>query len=142
MNVFSNPSGWLAAAQGGTPHQLAAEKAMLTHNGFRAGAREDLTNGGTPGLSIVEQFQSPQTARVALAFYGALNKSGAGGGFKSFSVHGVPGAQGLTDVNNSGVNIAFSDGPYYYLVGREGGGAAAIAALNSAAVHLYHRVHS
>jgi hypothetical protein len=142
VTVFSSLSSWLAGEQGGTPHEAAAEKAMLTHNGFRAGAREALTQGPTPGLSIVEQFQSPQAARAALAFYDALNKNDAGPAFRAFSVHGIPGAQGLTDVTNHGVNIAFSDGPYYYLVGEEGGGPAKIAALNSAALHLYHRVHS
>jgi hypothetical protein len=121
---------------------MAAEKATLTHNGFRAGAREDLTKGGIPALSLVEQFQSPQAARAAMAFYDALNKSLAGGAFKSFSVPGIPGAQGLTDVTNQGVNVAFTDGQYYYLVGQGGGGAAAIAAMNAAALHLYSRVHS
>jgi hypothetical protein len=142
VTAFSSVSSWLAAEQGATPHTMAAEKAMLTQNGFRAGAREDLTNGGTPGLSLVEQFQSPQAAHAAMAFYDALNKSGAGPGFKAFSVPGIPGAQGLTDVTNHGVNVAFTDGQYYYLVGQGGGGAAAIAAMNSAALHLYHRVHS
>jgi hypothetical protein len=142
VTVFSSPSGWLAAEGGAPPNDLAAEKAMLTRNGFRAGAREDLTQGPIPGLSLVEQFQSPQAARAAMTFYDALNKSDTGGGFKSFSVHGIPGAQGLTDAANQGVNIAFSDGPYYYLVGEAGGGAAKIAALNAAALHLYNRVHS
>jgi hypothetical protein len=113
---------------------------MLTRNGFRAGAREDLRNGLTPGLSVVEQFKSPQAARAAMAFYDAQNKSGAAGGFKSFSVPGIPGAKGLTDVTNHGVTVAFTGGYYYYMVSQAGGGGAAIATMNAAALHLYHRV--
>jgi hypothetical protein len=60
---------------------------------------------------IVERFQSPQAARAAMAFYDAQFK--AGGGNESFPVPGIPGAQGLTDVTNHGVNVAFTDGPYY-----------------------------
>ena len=37
VTVFSRLSCWLGAEQGATPHEVAAEKAMLTHNGFRAG---------------------------------------------------------------------------------------------------------
>jgi hypothetical protein len=93
VTVFSSLSSWLAGEQRVTPREAAAEKAMLTHNGFRAGAREELTNAGIPGVSIVEQFQSPQAARVALAFYDALNNNDAGPAFKAFSVHGIPGAR-------------------------------------------------
>jgi hypothetical protein len=131
---------WLAAEKGITPRARAAERAMLTRNGFRQGAREDLRNGLTPGWSLVEEFRSPQDARAAMAFYDAQNKNGAGGGFKSFSVPGIPGAKGLTDDTNHGVNIAFTAGGYYYMVGQAGGGAVAIATMNAAALRLYHRV--
>jgi hypothetical protein len=141
VTVYPSARRWLAGEQL-PPRQKAAEKAMLSRNGFRDAVREDLTNGGTGGLSLVEQFRSAQAARAALAFEVALIKAGDAGNFKAFSVNGIPGAVGLGDVNNSGVNIAFSDGPYYYLVGELGGGPTTIAALNSAAVHLYHRVHS
>jgi hypothetical protein len=40
-----------------------------------------------------------------------------------------------------GINIVFTDGAYYYLVGRERGGKAGIAKLQTAAQHLYNRVH-
>jgi hypothetical protein len=140
VTVATSLQRWLAAGQP-PPAQAAAEKAMLGSNGFREGAREDLANGGTAGLSIVEQFRSPEAARAALAYYVALSKTGASGTFQAFSVHGIPGAEGLGDSNNSGVNIAFTDGPYYYLVGQMGGGPATIAGLNAAVLHLYHRVH-
>jgi prepilin-type processing-associated H-X9-DG protein len=138
--VFPNASSWLSAEQLPAA-QVAAERAMLRRDHFREAAREDLSNGGTAGLSIVEQFGSPQAARAALLFYVAQIKAGESGNFESFSVHGIPGAEGLGDKHNSGVNIAFSDGPYYYLVGQEGGGPTAIAGLNAAALHLYRRVH-
>jgi hypothetical protein len=138
--VVDSVRTWLATEQFATRHARAAEKAMLIRNGFRAGASEHLRNGLTPGWSLVEQFRSLQAARAAMTFYDALNKQGAGGGFKSFSVPGIPGAKGLTDVTNHQVNVAFTAGPYYYLVGQAGGGAAVIAAINSAALHLYHRV--
>jgi hypothetical protein len=57
--------------------------------------------------------------------------------------YGIPHAVGfsLGGVNGGGINIDFSDGAYYYLVGQEGGSRAGIANLNTAARHLYHRVH-
>ena len=67
VTVYPNLHRWVAASQL-PPAQAAAEKAMLGSNGFREGAREDLTNGGTAGLSIVEQFRSAEAARAALAF--------------------------------------------------------------------------
>jgi hypothetical protein len=44
-------------------------------------------------------------------------------------------------VPGGGINIAFSDGAYYYLVGQESGSQTAIANLNAAARDLYHGVH-
>jgi hypothetical protein len=119
---------------------------MLRRDGFRAGLREDLTNGGTPGLSVVEQLRSPAAARDTLAFeasqFKALAK--APGTYTPFSVSGIPGAVGFTlsGPGGSGINIAFSDASYYYLVGQVGGGTTAIAQLTGAARHLYHRVHA
>lgn len=141
VTIYPSARSWLSADQ--LPRPLAAaEKAMLRHSGFREAAREDLINGGnTGGLSVVEQFRTPQAARTALAFYVMLIKQGETGTFKPFSVRGIPQAQGLTDVNNSGVNIAFSDGPCYYLVGEMAGGPTAVAELNAAALRLYRRVH-
>ena len=114
---------------------------MLRRNGFRRGARENLLNGGTAGLSVVEQFRSPRAARAALAFYVRLLKSQSLGTLDIFPVHGIPGAQGLAYARNGGVNIAFTDGSYYYLVGEAAGGATTIATLTAAARHLDHRLH-
>jgi len=139
ITVYASPSSWLSADQL-PPAHIAAEKTMLRKNGFRGGAREDLTDGGAGGVSIVEEFKSPQAARTALGFYTVLIKTGPSSTFKGFPVHGIPGAVGLGDTHDTGVNIAFSEGPYYYLVGQVGGGAQTIAALNTAALHLYQRV--
>jgi hypothetical protein len=139
--VYSTIRSWVTADQL-PPTPAAAETEMLRRTGFRRAAREDLINGGnTGGLSVVEQFRTAQAARAALAFYVGLAKTPDPGMFKPFTVHGIPRAYGLGDTENSGVNIAFSDGPYYYLVGEMGGGPTTIAELNAAALHLYRRVH-
>jgi hypothetical protein len=117
---------------------------MLSRDGFRAVAREDLMSSGKAGLSLVEQFRSSTAARDALAFYVSQFKAPAApsGVFTPFKVSGIPGAIGFSvGPAANGINIAFSDGAYYYLVGQEGGSAAAIAKLSAAARHVYHRVH-
>lgn len=128
------------------PNQTAAEKAMLTREGFRTGAVENLT-GPPPdqGLSVVEQFRSPTAARGALAFYYAQQKEpqveSTEGRYASFTVPGIPGAEGYTlGGATGGANIAFAQGDYYYVVGREGGSPTDIAGLSAAARHLYHRL--
>ena len=114
---------------------------MLSRNGFREGVRENLMNGGTAGLSVVERFRSPQAARAALAFYVQLVKSQSSGTVDFFPVHGIPGAQGIGYAHGAAVNIVFSNGAYYYLVGEAAGGATRTVTLNTAARHLYHRLH-
>jgi hypothetical protein len=114
---------------------------MLVRNGFRGAVREDLMNGGTAGLSVVARFRSPQAARAALAFYVQLLKSQSPGAVDLFPVHGIPGAQGIAYAHGAGVNIVFSNGSYYYLVREAAGGAIRAVTLNTAARHLYHRVH-
>ena len=118
---------------------------MLKRDGFRAGVHEDLMSGdGAGGASIVEQFRSSQAAADALDFYLTESKANpaSAGAYQPFKVTGIPHAAGFSLGGTAGgINIIFSDGAYYYLVGREGGGTAAIANLNTAARHLYHRVH-
>jgi hypothetical protein len=120
---------------------------MLTREGFQAGAVENLTGDGTPddGLSLLEQFRSPTAAQDALAFYISQLKQpqvqSTDGTYASFKVSGVPGAVGYSLGGASGgINIAFTHGDYYYLVGREGGSASDIAGLRATARHLYQRV--
>jgi hypothetical protein len=118
---------------------------MLARDGFLVGAREDLMNGGTPGLSTVQQFRSPAAARDALRLYVSQSKApgSPGGSYAPFKVSGIPGAVGfsLGGAKGGGINIAFTEGAYYYLVGQVGGSPQTIANLTAAAQHLYHRVH-
>jgi hypothetical protein len=140
VSVYTTPNSWVSPEQ--LPaDQAAAEKAMLKRDGFRAGVHEDLMSGGTAGASIVEQFRSPQAAADALGFHRMQFK--AFGAYAPFKVTGIPHAVGFSvgGANGGGINIIFSDGAYYYLIGQEAGSTAAIANLNTAARHLYHRVH-
>lgn len=138
--VHTTAKSWVSAEQA-PADQAAAEKAMLKRDGFRAAVHEDLMSSGTAGVSIVMQFQSPQAAADALGFY--LMKLKASGPYAPFKVTGIPHAVGFSiGPIAAGINIAFSDGAYYYLVGQEAGSTAAIANLNTAARHLYHRVHA
>jgi hypothetical protein len=144
VSVYTTTSSWISADQGVPAAQVAAERSMLVRDGFRVGAREDLASGGTPGLSIVEQFRSPAAARDAFGLYASQFKRPAPGrgSYAPFKVPGIPGAVGFTlgGPGGGGINIAFIDGANYYLVGRVGG-SPAIANLTAAAQHLYHRVH-
>jgi hypothetical protein len=146
VSVYKTPSSWISGEQVPTD-QATAEKAMLSREGFRLGVHEDLMSGGTGGASVVEQFRSPAAARDALAFYVSQYKApeaqAVGGAYAPFKVSGIPGAVGFSrgGVNGGGINIAFTDGAYYYLVGQEAGSQTAIANLNAAARDLYHRVH-
>jgi hypothetical protein len=149
VSVYTTAGEWVSSpSDQQPPDQAAAEKAMLTREGFRAGATENLANasgGSAGGLSVVEQFRSPTAARHALAFYVSQQKEpkveSTEGTYASFRVSGIPGAVGYTlGGATGGANIAFTQGDYYYLVGREGGSLSAIAGLNAAARRLYQRM--
>lgn len=141
--VNTTARSWVTAEQL-PPSQLDAELARLTRLGFIRGAREDLTMGNTPGLSLVEQFHSDKAAATELAAETAQSKASAQ--FKPVAVPGIPGASGfaLLQAGQGGINIAFAKGPYYYLVGQELASGestkASTAALIAAAQHLYQRV--
>ena len=143
--VNATARSWVTAEQL-PPSQLDAEFARLTRLGFIRGAREDLTMGNTPGLSLVEQFHSDKAAAAELTAQTAESKASAPQ-FKPFAVPGIPGARGfaLLQQGQGGINIAFARGPYYYLVGQElasgeSNTKASIASLIAAAQHLYQRV--
>jgi hypothetical protein len=146
MSIYRTPSSWLSGEQA-PPDQASAEKAMLSRDGFRLGAHEDLMGGPAGGASIVQQFRSPAAARDAQAFYLSQYRTPeaatVGGAYAPFEVSGIPGAVGFSrgGMNNGGINVVFADGAYYHLVGRQGGGATAVANLTAAARHLYRRVH-
>jgi hypothetical protein len=141
ISVFTTPDSWIALDQS-PPDQAAAEKAMLKRDGFRAAVHEDLRSDSADGASIVVRFRSPQAAADGLRFY--VKRFRALGLYATFKVTGVPGAVGYTigGADAGGVNIVFTDGAYYYLVGRERGGKAGIAKLQTAAQRLYNRVHA
>lgn len=142
--VDTSARTWLASQQ--SP-DVNADDARLRRLGFIRGVREDLSAGGTPGLSDVQQFHSAKAASAELLAEIAEVKSGSGGVYKAFTVSGIAGAHGytLTQGGQGGVNLAFVKGPYYYLVGQELAPsesiAAAIARITAAAQHLSHRVN-
>jgi len=135
----------LAGEQG---PDINADYARLTRLGFIRGVRENLSAGATSGLSEVEQFHSAKAASAELAAEIAEDKTGFGGPYKAFAVPRIPGARGFTLIEGGqgGINIAFVNGPYYYLVGQELAPSesinAAIASVTAAAQDLYHRVSS
>jgi hypothetical protein len=144
--VYTTARSWLDAEQDNT---LNADEARLTRLGFIRGVRENLSDGGTAGLSAVEQFPSAKAATAELAAELVGFRSGSGGPYKAFAVPGIPGADGFSLISGGqgGINIAFAKGPYYYLVGQEvGPGPSSVpsdmANLIAAAQHLYHRVSS
>jgi hypothetical protein len=145
VSISKTRSSWVSGEPGVPPDQQAAETAMLKRDGFRIGARENLANGSTPGLSVVEQFRSPSAERDAFALYSSQFKApgSSAGKYAPFKVRGIPGAVGfsLGGANGGGINIAFGSGAYYYLVGQVGGSVKTIDNLVAAAQHLYHRVH-
>lgn len=148
VTVYNSIQAWVSSPNDQqSAAQASAEKAMLTREGFRAGAIENLTGEATQdgGLSIVEQFRSPMAGRGALAYYVSDMKErqveATDGKYAAFKVTGIPGAAGYSlGGATGGINIAFAHGDYYYLVGREGGSPRDIAGLKAAARHLYQRM--
>ena len=147
--TYSTPREWVSSpSDQESKAEAAAEKAMLIREGFQVGVTEQLAHDGMAGqgLSLFEQFRSAATARSALAYYISDQKKAdvqaADGTYKSFKVSGIPGAVGFSVGGTAGgINIAFADGKYYYLVGREGGTPHDVAGLKTAAQRLYRRVH-
>jgi hypothetical protein len=139
--VYNTASGWLAAQTGAT--QVAASQTKpLTRLGFVAAATENLTGpSGRDGLSLVEQFKTPDGARSELANELKRFKSTAPG-YQPFPVAGIPGAHGYA-AQGPGLNIAFASGDYYYLVGAfvSAVSASSEATLVAAAKRLYRGVH-
>lgn len=142
--VDHTAQGWVTdtgtPSGGGRPQEVA----RLRRLGFIAGATENITSSdGAGGLSFVEQFSTPGAARAELANEIRSSKAGFSS-YKQFPVPGIPGAIGFGGSGNgsSGINVAFTDGDYYYLVGQ---GVTALGpepehALIAAAQSLYHRV--
>jgi hypothetical protein len=127
--------------------ERAKEVARLQRLGFIAAVSEKLAPAnGSPAeaLSVVEQFASHSAARNELATQ--VTQSEARGA-KPFTVSGIPGARGFggTHGQNTGLNVAFAVGPYYYLVGAGwptgSPGPPTRAEVVAAAEHLYRRLY-
>lgn len=124
--------------------QKPSETSRLDRLGFVAGASEQLTgSGGLGGVSLVEQFRSAGAARAEMAAEVQRVKNNDGGYYSPFPVTGIPGARGLGENGSPpGINVAFTSGDYYYLVGEQPPSVTAGAehSLNAAAQHLYQRL--
>jgi hypothetical protein len=122
------------------PDQIASETARLERIGFVTAASQNLNSAQGAGISLVEQFRAPAGARSE--FVHSVATFTAGPGRMKFPVPGIPGAAGFGGSGpGQGVNVAFADGDYYYLVGEEPNARANRAAVIASAQKLYHRVH-
>jgi hypothetical protein len=152
----SGPESWVVADEVPAAQQ-AKEVASLQRLGFIAAIRQTFgpsaiqeAGSSESALSTVEQFRSPSGARAALAATVEQQKaSSKPGEFIAFGLPPIPGARGfaLSNSQTTGINIVFTDGPYYYLVGADwpavAGDAPTRASLVAeAAEHLYDRVKS
>ncbi len=140
--VGADAPSWVVA-EAVAPSHRASEVARLQRLGFLAAVREPLVaeNGGqAAGVSIVEQFRSAAAAGAELAVESRQNAA-SGGRLTPFLVPGIPGARGfeLSGQGGSGANVAFTKGPYLYVVG-EAAEASSRASVLAAAQHLYNRV--
>jgi hypothetical protein len=137
-------SQWAVATGSRTPTR---EAARLRGLGFVGGVDEQL-HGRSPlaseAVSLVEQYRTAAGARAELVYESAQLR---GPGTSTFAVPGVPGAVGLEvkGRGNEGVNVLFSAGRYFYVVGAgfPSSGRAAVSTnqLSAAAGALYLTVN-
>jgi hypothetical protein len=117
-----------------------SETARLKRIGFVAAASLNLSSSQGDGISLVEQFRSPAGPRFELANTLATVNGGPAGQVR-FSVPGIPRSAGFgAPGSNSGVNVAFAGGDYYYVVGEQPSARANRAGVIASAQKLYHRV--
>jgi hypothetical protein len=135
------------AYEGLPPSGLAKEVARLNRAAFVAGAIEHLGSpAGVDALSVADRFRTPAAARAEVSTQ-ATQPPVAGVKQTNFTVPGIPGARGFDDssARSQGHNIAFTVGPYYYLVGvgslKGAANPPSRADLAAAAKRLYARVH-
>jgi hypothetical protein len=103
--------------------QLAREVARLRRLGFVAGIGQYFSRGGRErqAISIAMQVRSAQAARAEVADWYEDQKTSLQPDqrFVPFAVPGIPGARGV-DLHSPGLggghNIAFADGPFFYVV--------------------------
>jgi hypothetical protein len=126
----------------------ARETARLQHLGFVAGVHENLysqAHGQSYGTSIAERFSSPASARSELIAEVAGLQSvahAANGAVTTFSVAGIPGADGWSTrhAGTTGTTVAFAYGSYYYLVG-VGGPTGHGAPVRASVIHAAERLY-
>jgi hypothetical protein len=136
------PESWVVAAEY-PPSQRAGAAAEFRRLGLVAAMRERLappSGQGAEAISIVERFQTPAGAQSNLAAETRLSP-----GESAFSVTGIPGARGFggSSAESSGLNVAFTKGAYFYLVGVGGPKGVSLPgrpALIAATMRLYGRV--
>jgi len=139
-----SPQAWSDAA--GLQGEPEAEAARLRSLGFRGAFGERLAAPGasTPAAeSIVVRLGSARQALSQLAFEGGqeYHRDSAGAATPTvFAVRGIPGAYGLQAGSGTLADrtVAFTSGPYYYLVGATAGSASR-GQLVAAALGLYRR---
>ena len=106
-------------------HPAAPETERLRRLGFVAGVDEHLYGrfpSQAEAISIVEQYRSAVAARTELAYQRTRDLSapaGAGQRLTLLRAIGIPGATGweVRGAQSIGINVMFSSGPSYYLVG-------------------------
>jgi hypothetical protein len=137
--VIRNAARWAGLVeppgQGGSGALFDA--ARLKKDGFAGGISEHLhwQARNIDGLSIVVQLGSHAAASKYLTIYNGLATP--------FTVSGIPAARGFGD--SGGINVAFADGDYAYLVGAgwqpNATQRVSRTQLMNAAKLLYRRVH-
>jgi hypothetical protein len=142
----TNARSWVEA-EGLPPSERSRAVARLERLGFITGVRTRLlsTAGrGAEGISVVERFKSASGATEEVA--SEASTAGAHGA-AVLPLATIPGAKGFGNASGEsiGINVAFPNGPYYYLVGvgypKGTPNAPSIVALTAAAKRLYARVH-
>jgi hypothetical protein len=119
--LAANAARWVQASEAqAPPAERSARVALLKRLGFLAGVQERLAPGGggqAESISVVEHFTSAGGARAEQqAQVARLKKNG----LTTYAVASIPGAQGLATGAGgpfTGLNVAFTRGAYYYLVG-------------------------
>ncbi len=138
--VYSTIATWVQGTQ--TPsYQLQSETARLKRLGFVAAATLNLGSSQGDGLSMVEQFRSPAGPRSELANTLATVNGGPSGQVR-FPAPRIPHSAGFgAPGSNNGVNVAFANGDYFYVVGEQPNARANRAGVIASAQELYRRVH-
>ena len=138
-NVFSTIAQWVQQV-GSSSNSPQRETARLERIGFVAAASVNLSSSQGYGISLVEQFRSPVGPHAELANTLATVNGGPTGQVR-FSVRTIPNSAGFgSPGSNHGVNVAFADGDYYYVVGEQPNAPANRAGVIASAQKLYDRV--